>query len=87
MNKYELAQYLVNLHTLLQAQTSSVHNASATLVAEYERCWDQLKENINDETRQSSDKHDDGDKDRTNLKGDKSGSRITTGNNPRAGDD
>lgn len=46
MNKAELAQYLVNLQTLLQAQTSSVHPASAVLSAEYDKSWALLKETI-----------------------------------------
>lgn len=51
MNKVELASYLVNLHTLLSAQTSNVSNPSAVLGAEYERVWAQLKEEITNETR------------------------------------
>ncbi len=53
MLKHALAQYLVNLHTLLLAQTSSVHNASAVLAAEYDRVWAQLKEEITNETGNS----------------------------------
>lgn len=54
MNKAELAQYLVNLHTLLSAQASSAHSVpSAVLSAEYERSWALLKEKIDDETRDS----------------------------------
>ncbi len=53
MNKYELAQYLVNLHTLMQAQSNAV-NVSTTLAAEYTRCWDQLKEAIQDEAGKST---------------------------------
>lgn len=52
MDKAELAQYLVNLHTLLSAQASSAHSVpSATLSEEYERSWALLKEKIDDETR------------------------------------
>lgn len=46
MNKTELAQYLVNLHTLLAAQTSGTSAPSAVLSAEYERNWKLLKEEI-----------------------------------------
>lgn len=47
MNKAELAQYLVNLHTLLAAQGSSAHSVpSAVLSAEYDRNWALLKEEI-----------------------------------------
>jgi len=52
MDKATLAQYLVNLHTLLSAQASSAHSVpSAVLSAEYERSWALLKEKIEDETR------------------------------------
>lgn len=52
MDKLTLAQYLVNLHTLLAAQSSSAHSVpSAVLGAEYDRNWALLKEKINDETR------------------------------------
>lgn len=63
MSKYDLAQYLVNLHTLLQAQTASVHNASAVLSAEYDRVWAQLKETVDNEARskqQSEGRHESG---------------------------
>lgn len=58
MNKFELAHYLVNLHTLLVAQeTTGGLNKSATLASEYNRNWDLLKTEINkeneDETRKS----------------------------------
>ena len=72
MNKADLAQYLVNLHTLIQAQTANVSNASTTLSAEYEACWKQLKEAIL-ETRSSAVKHDDRNQSGTDLKGDQSG--------------
>lgn len=52
MNKSELASYLVSLHTLIEAQMKSAHSiVSPTLGQEYERCWVQLKEAIQDETR------------------------------------
>lgn len=58
MNKFEIAQYLVNLHVLLTAQeTTGGLNKSATLASEYNRNWDLLKAEINkeneDETRKS----------------------------------
>lgn len=54
--KFELAQYLVNIHTLMQAQTASVHSIpSTTLADDYNRTWDILKDTITkeneDETR------------------------------------
>lgn len=53
MDKYELAQYLVNLHTLLSAQASGAHSVpSATLSAEYERSWALLKEEIERDAKQ-----------------------------------
>lgn len=60
MNKADLAQYLVNLHTLLQAQDSAGGLVkSDTLIAEYDKNWDLLKDTINkeneDETRNGND--------------------------------
>ena len=50
MDKATIAQYLVNLHTLMQAQSSGAHSmTSATLAAEYEKHWSLLKEAINKE--------------------------------------
>lgn len=53
MTKAEIAAYLVNLHTLLAAQSSGAHSVpSAVLGAEYDRHWALLKQEIeNDETR------------------------------------
>lgn len=73
MNKVELADYLVNLHTLMQAQTSNVSNASATLAEEYERCWGQLKETIQDEARKSAKQSDGIDKDRADQQSNQPG--------------
>lgn len=70
MNKQDLAMYLVNLHTLMQAQTSNVSLASTTLTEEYNRCWDQLKEVIKNEAGQSDKQHDGIDKEGADLKGD-----------------
>lgn len=50
--KYDLAMYLVNLHTLMDAQRANGQTPSATLGAEYNRGWAQLKEMIR-ETRRS----------------------------------
>lgn len=54
--KYELASYLVSLHTLLEAQSKSSHSIPSTvLAAEYEKNWGDLKDIITkeaeDETR------------------------------------
>jgi hypothetical protein len=47
MNKAELAQYLVNLHTLLDAQSKdAMAIPSTTLGDEYKRNWGLLKEAI-----------------------------------------
>lgn len=47
MNKFELAAYLVNLHTLMDAQFANpVADVSQTLAAEYEKHWGLLKEAI-----------------------------------------
>jgi len=52
MDKYALAQYLVNLHTLLSAQASGAHSVpSAVLSEEYNKSWALLKEKLQDETR------------------------------------
>lgn len=72
MSKYELAQYLVNLNTLIQAQTANISNASSTLATEYTRCWGQLKEAIQNETRTRADKHDDRNQIGTGIEGDQS---------------
>lgn len=86
MNKAELAQYLVNLHILLQAQTANVHPASKTLADEYDRVWLQLKEAIN-EARPSADEPDGLNEDRTQIEGDQSrgGKPAGTGTIPRDG--
>lgn len=44
MNKFDVAQYLVNLSTLLSAQSSNVHNPSAVLSEEYNKHWGILKD-------------------------------------------
>lgn len=53
--KYVIAEYLVNLHTLIDAQQRTITLPSTTLAAEYDRQWVILKDLINkeqaDETR------------------------------------
>lgn len=52
MSKAELAQYLVNLNTLLAAQSSAAHSVpSAVLSAEYDRNWALLKQEIEKDER------------------------------------
>lgn len=56
MNKAEIAQYLVNLNTLLSAQTATgTAIPSTVLAAEYNKHWTMLKDSItmenDDETR------------------------------------
>jgi hypothetical protein len=52
MDKAELAQYLVNLQTLMDSQAATGNLASSTLREEYERQWGKLKEEIKkDEAR------------------------------------
>lgn len=58
MTKAEIASYLVNLHTLLEAQTKGQRSiATPALGEEYEKHWELLKEAIakekEDEARQS----------------------------------
>jgi hypothetical protein len=50
MDKAALAQYLVNLHTLMDAQSHVGGSIpSTTLADEYNRTWDSLKETIKKE--------------------------------------
>ena len=49
MRKDEIAAYLVSLHTLVNAQSASVHNPSAMLTAEYDKYWAMLKDIIQQE--------------------------------------
>lgn len=47
MTKVELAQYLVNLHTLLDAQSKGATAIPSTVLSEeYERNWSLLKQEI-----------------------------------------
>lgn len=49
-SKYELASYLTNLHTLLEAQSKGVVSVPSTVLAEeYERNWGLLKDIITKE--------------------------------------
>lgn len=49
-SKYEIASYLVSLHSLLEAQTKGQASvASSVLWAEYEKHWGMLKDMINKE--------------------------------------
>lgn len=59
MTKLEIASYLCNLLTLMEAQdTSGVHNRSAVLADEYNKHWALLKSTIqkenDDEARRSN---------------------------------
>lgn len=48
--KYEIADYLVNLHTLIDAQRQNGNSTpSTTLADEYEKNWGELKDIITKE--------------------------------------
>lgn len=49
--KYDLAMYLVNLHTLMDAQRANGQAPSQTIGDEYNHGWAKLKEIITHETR------------------------------------
>lgn len=50
MNKADLASYLVSLHSLIEAQTKGQRSiATKALADEYERTWEQLKQEIENE--------------------------------------
>lgn len=49
VDKYQLAMYLVNLHTLLEAQSKGASLPSTTLSNEYNENWQLLKTTINKE--------------------------------------
>lgn len=49
--KYDLAQYLVNLETLMAATDAAGQGRPLWLAEEYNRTWDQLKKEVKDETR------------------------------------
>lgn len=50
MKKYELAQYLGNLLLIMQSKESTGRPIGNTLVEEYNRVYDELKKEIEDET-------------------------------------
>lgn len=51
-SKYELAGYLANLHSLMEAQQATGGlNPSSTLAVEYDKNWELLKETINKENK------------------------------------
>lgn len=53
--KFEMAAYLVNLHTLLDAQSKGAGAIpSTTLASEYERQWGALKKEIEDDEARNS---------------------------------
>lgn len=56
-NKFDIAQYLVNLNVLMDAQAANGTIPSSVLKDEYNRVWGQLKEEINHEARQSQQQH------------------------------
>ncbi len=76
MTKAELASYLVDLHTLIGAQTTGQRAvASSTLAEEYDKCWGLLKDTIKqeneNETRSSERQRPSGPEDRTDLESSK----------------
>lgn len=89
MRKAEIASYLVSLNTLMEAQSKSMKaTVSPILAAEYNIHWEMLKDKIKEEyleARQSPDKHDGVDKDRTDQQSNQPGSSLKAGNNPRTG--
>lgn len=46
MDKYQQAAYLVNLHTLLEAQEATAINKSSVLLQEYNEAWAEFKADI-----------------------------------------
>lgn len=54
--KYELASYLVSLHTLLEAQSKGHVSVPSTVLGdEYERNWGKLKDIITKENENERD--------------------------------
>lgn len=49
MSKTEIAEYLVNLHTLLTAQEQTGSKKSDVILDEYNKNWKLLKDEINKE--------------------------------------
>ena len=55
MNRYEMAAYLVNLHTLLEAQEKAGGiKKSQALLNEYNSVWDSFKAELEDETPETA---------------------------------
>lgn len=55
MDRLELSFYLVNLHTLLEAQFKGPHSIPSTVLAtEYEKHWGLLKDAINKENERDA---------------------------------
>lgn len=76
MTKVELASYLVSLHTLLEAQSKGQHSIpSTTLADEYNRTWDQLKQEIANEARQRQ-KYDERAEGGAQIEGDLAGGSV-----------
>lgn len=58
MTKADIASYLVNLHTLMDAQFANpVADVSQTLAGEYTKHWGLLKEAIAKENKNESANH------------------------------
>lgn len=79
-SKYEIAGYLVSLHTLLEAQSKgNLSVPSSVLAAEYEKHWRMLKDEISkeneDDSRQSQPLKRSSDQTRANLSRGESGRR------------
>ena len=55
MTRAEMAEYLVNLHTLLQAQESAGGiKKSQALLDEYNTVWDAFKTELTDDSRETA---------------------------------
>lgn len=83
MNKQDLAQYLVNLHTLMDAQKAIGANPSTIFADEYQKVWDLLKSTITkeneDEARNRNNRN--FDEGRTNTSRDQSRRGSAAGDN------
>lgn len=72
MNKAERASYLVSLLSLMEGQdTSGVHNRSQVLANEFNKHWDQLKAEIQQENEDEARKRDKLDKRRDQARNDR----------------
>lgn len=54
MRKYELASYLVSLHSLLEAQEATGLEKSKTIADEYNATWNEFKQELEDQARKES---------------------------------